>query len=77
MWTSLIQAVVDCGLVFLAVLVLVFFLDRIGLILWLSWMSRGKDKTQASSPGPTGKHTSNSADGRTTADALVSTPGPK
>jgi hypothetical protein len=48
MWTNLIESGVDFALALVSVLVLVFLLNRLGLILWFSWLSRRKNKNEDS-----------------------------
>jgi len=42
-------SVIDCGLALVSLVVLMFILNRLGLIVWFSWVSRRKDPNQDSS----------------------------
>jgi len=39
---------IDCGLAVLLLVILMFILDRLGLIAWFSWMSRRRNSTRNS-----------------------------
>jgi len=41
--------VVDCGIALVSLVVLMFILNRLGLIAWFSWVSRRKNQNQDSS----------------------------
>ncbi|MGB9196375.1 MAG: hypothetical protein WCB53_05545 [Terriglobales bacterium] len=40
--------VIDCGIALVFLAVLMFILNRLGLIAWFSWVSRRKDPNQGS-----------------------------
>jgi hypothetical protein len=48
MWTKLIDYGADCGIALACLMVLMFILNRLGLIAWFSWVSRSKDTRQDS-----------------------------
>jgi hypothetical protein len=49
MWTNLIHSSADYGIVAMSLVVLVFIVNRLGLIAWFAWVSRRKDTKQDSS----------------------------
>jgi len=47
--TSMSTNAIDCGIALVSLVVLMFILNRLGLIAWFTWISRRKDPNQGSS----------------------------